>query len=114
MDVNVIQFLHPGGEHGIDDRKKMIKYWNHGPHKRKFLKARGQYVTARGTLSEQVPHSPGQRPGSSARRNVTPCKGKSMMKWLYFCPYRASLPSSIPPRVLPWAMDYIGLSARIC
>lgn len=55
MDVNVIQFLHPGGEHGIDDRKKMIKYWNHGPHKRKFLKARGQYVTPRGTLSEQVP-----------------------------------------------------------
>lgn len=57
MDVNVIQFLHPGEEHDVDDRKKMIKYWNHGPHKRKFLKARGQYVTdvARGTLSEQVP-----------------------------------------------------------
>ena len=57
MDVNVIQFLHPGEEHGVDDRKKMIKYWNHGPHKRKFLKARGQYVTdvARGTLSEEMP-----------------------------------------------------------
>lgn len=52
MDVNVIQFLHPGEEHGVDDRKKMIKYWNHGPHKRKFLKARGQYVTDSGTLSE--------------------------------------------------------------
>lgn len=57
MDVNVIQFLHSGEEHGVDDRKKMIKYWNHGPHKRKFLKARGQYVTdvARGTLSEEMP-----------------------------------------------------------
>lgn len=57
MDVNIIQFLHPGGEHGVDDRKKMIKYWNHGPHKRKFLKARGQYVTDvdHGTLSEEMP-----------------------------------------------------------
>lgn len=55
MDVNTIQFLHPGEEHGVDDRKKMIKYWNQGPHKRKFLKAQGQYVTASGTLSEQVP-----------------------------------------------------------
>lgn len=39
MNVNIIQFLHPGGEHGVDDRKKMIKYWNLRPHKRKFLKA---------------------------------------------------------------------------
>lgn len=55
MNVNIIQFLHPDEEHGVDDRKKMIMYWNQGPHKRKFLKARGQYVTASGTLPEQVP-----------------------------------------------------------
>lgn len=57
MNVNTIQFLHPGEEHGVDDSVKKIKYWNQGPHKRKFLKARGQYVTddAHGTLSEQMP-----------------------------------------------------------
>lgn len=57
MNVNTIHFLHLVGEHGVDDRKKMIKYWNEGAHKRKFLKARGQYVTdvALGTLSEEMP-----------------------------------------------------------
>ena len=57
MDVSVIQFLHPGGEHGVDDKKKMIKYWNQGPHKRKFLKAQGQYVidAAQGSLSDPMP-----------------------------------------------------------
>lgn len=54
MKLNVVQFLHPSGEHGVDDRKKMIKYWNQGPHKRKFMKVQGQYVTDQGTLSEQM------------------------------------------------------------
>lgn len=53
MNINFIQFIHPGGEHGFDDRKKLLKYWNQGPHKRKFMKVQGQYVTDQGTLSEQ-------------------------------------------------------------
>lgn len=28
MEVNVVQFFHPGGEHGIDDEKAMVKHWN--------------------------------------------------------------------------------------
>ena len=40
----LFQFFHPGGEHGIDDEKAMVKHWNKGAHQRKFLKAKGRYV----------------------------------------------------------------------
>nr|DAT11608.1 MAG TPA: hypothetical protein [Caudoviricetes sp.] len=32
-----------------------------------------------------------------------PCKGRSMIKYFYFCPYRASQLCSILPRALPRA-----------
>ena len=41
----VVQFIHPGGEHGPDEAGG--KRWNRGLHKRKFLRVPGEYLTAR-------------------------------------------------------------------
>ena len=41
----VVQFIHPGGEHGPDQAGG--KRWNRGLHKRKFLQVPGDYLTAR-------------------------------------------------------------------
>jgi hypothetical protein len=41
----VVQFIHPGGEHGPDEAGG--KRWNRGLHKRKFLQVPGEYLTAR-------------------------------------------------------------------
>lgn len=51
--VYIVQFTHPGGEHTLNrqEKKACIKEWNYGGHKRKFLKAVGQYVMDNGTLS---------------------------------------------------------------
>lgn len=45
-----VQFIHPGGEHWPDTAT--TKAWNTGPHRRKFLRARGQYVAS----PEEVEH----------------------------------------------------------
>jgi hypothetical protein len=39
---DLVQFLHPGGEHGQD--RPGFKDWNFGDHKRKFLLSEGTYV----------------------------------------------------------------------
>ena len=39
----VVQFPHPGGEHGPDAAG--VKGWNRGDHRRKFLKAPGRWRT---------------------------------------------------------------------
>ncbi len=51
--ILLVQFTHPGGEHVLtrQELKDCIKQWNYGPHRRKFLKAEGQYVKSEGTLS---------------------------------------------------------------
>jgi len=38
----IVQFIHPGGEQRPDDG--LVRQWNRGPHKRKFLKQKGKYV----------------------------------------------------------------------
>lgn len=40
---SIIQFIHPGWEHGFGkDDKYPVKNWNKGSHKRKFVKQKGQ------------------------------------------------------------------------
>lgn len=41
----VVQFIHPGGEHGPNQAGG--KSWNRGLHKRKFLSSRGEYLISR-------------------------------------------------------------------
>jgi len=54
MDDSVcfVQFLHPGGEHGPDDG--LLKRWNDGPHRRKFLIGQGQYLQGGVPIEEEV------------------------------------------------------------
>ena len=44
MFKKVVQFPHPGGEHGTDRQNETHKSWNTGRHKRKFLLSKGKYV----------------------------------------------------------------------
>jgi len=47
----IIQFFHPGGEHGHDKgNKNKKKSWNEGPHKRKFMSVTGDYLEKDGSL----------------------------------------------------------------
>lgn len=43
-ELLVVQFPHPGGEHGPD--RPGFKGWNLGGHRRKFMKARGHWRTS--------------------------------------------------------------------
>lgn len=47
---SLIQFTHPGYEHGPDRGSKNFKSWNTGGHRRKFLAAPGEYVMGNGRL----------------------------------------------------------------
>jgi hypothetical protein len=51
--VLIVQFTHPGGEYTVSHKELSngVKEWNYGPHRRKFLKAVGQYVMDNGSLS---------------------------------------------------------------
>lgn len=53
--VLIAQFTHPGAEHHLSriEKRDGIKTWNYGSHRRKFLKAVGQYVQTDGTLSSK-------------------------------------------------------------
>lgn len=42
---SIVQFIHPGPEHGHDVGNKNLKSWNHKKHKRKFLQSNGFYIT---------------------------------------------------------------------
>ena len=46
----IVQFLHPGGEHRPDDG--LLKTWNTGPHKRKFLVGGGRWRTATDSVDQ--------------------------------------------------------------
>lgn len=50
MSVYLVQFPHPGPEHGPGAASDMP--WNQGPHKRKFLRSPGRYVDESGALRE--------------------------------------------------------------
>src|SRR6266508_398552 len=49
MDLHrdVVQFMHPGAEHG---GPVGIKAWNSGAHRRKFLRLNGKYIEAIGAV----------------------------------------------------------------
>lgn len=53
--MKIVQFTHPGGEANPTNKeiRNGIKEWNYGSHKRKFMKARGQYVVDVDTLSSK-------------------------------------------------------------
>ena len=50
--LKVVQFMHSGKQHDIDDQQTMRKFWNCAAHMRKFMRAEGRYVDNAGTLSK--------------------------------------------------------------
>jgi hypothetical protein len=45
---SIVQFAHPGAEHGPDKRNGNRKSWNTESHRRKFLRSDGRYIDADG------------------------------------------------------------------
>lgn len=41
---SIVQFIHPGKEHGPDEKNSNYKNWNHKEHRRKFLQSQGLYI----------------------------------------------------------------------
>jgi hypothetical protein len=41
---SIVQFAHPGAEHGPDEKNGNWKAWNTGTHRRKFLRCKGRYI----------------------------------------------------------------------
>jgi hypothetical protein len=48
--LEIIQFTHPGAEHGFDSTDGSHKSWNTGPHRRKFMRVIGDYVDGNNCL----------------------------------------------------------------
>lgn len=45
---SIVQFAHPGAEHGPDHKGEKWKSWNTKSHRRKFLRAEGKHLNAEG------------------------------------------------------------------
>ncbi len=48
----IVQFTHPGPEHGPDSIRGNHKSWNAGQHRRKFMRAEGDYIAGNGRLGK--------------------------------------------------------------
>ena len=46
----IVQFTHPGAEHGPDSLGDTYKSWNMGPHRRKFMRCMGDHVNGSNRL----------------------------------------------------------------
>lgn len=91
--LQVVQFTHPGQEHGHDKHDPHIKSWNTGSHKRKFLLSKGSYVNTDDTISSGMITFWGEwEPPSSVRPLRQPNNNPLYPRWLH----KPLLPSSIP------------------
>ena len=91
--LSVVQFTHPGPEHGHDRNNPGIKSWNTGPHKRKFLLSKGTYVDKYDSVSSgQITFWGEWEPPSTVQALTQPQKNPLYPKWLH----RPYLPSKIP------------------
>jgi hypothetical protein len=52
--ASIVQFLHPGGEHGPDPRSPNFKSWNRTQHLRKFMTTKGKYVSENGLVESPL------------------------------------------------------------
>lgn len=85
-----VQFPHSGYEHKLTkvERKTtlnghMLKYWNCGSHKRKFMKAKGKYLDSKGVLSESDLYFWGEWEPTSYATEIDPnADGHKLPKYL--------------------------------
>lgn len=89
----IIQFTHPGIEHGPDAPGGDSKSWNSGDHRRKFMMSKGDHVAANGSLvSDKELIFWGEWEPPSKVEALGKCPDKFHPRWLH-SPY---LPSAIP------------------
>ena len=95
----IVQFTHPGQEHGPDSTGGICKSWNSGAHRRKFMMAEGDCVAADGRLiSDQKLTFWGEWEPPSKVEALAKCPDKFHPRWLH----SPCLPSTIPsPAQLP-------------
>lgn len=92
--LQIVQFTHPGLEHGHDKKDLHYKSWNTGPHKRKFLVSEGSYVAHDGSVASDGLTFWGEwEPPSAVKPLRQPNDDPLYPKWLH----RPLLPSKIPP-----------------
>ena len=92
-NAQIVQFTHPGIEHGPDQKGKDLKSWNTGGHRRKFMRAKGNYVASNGKLitgKEQLFWGEWEPPSKVAALPESP--DALQPRWLHI-PY---LPAEIP------------------
>jgi hypothetical protein len=92
----IVQFTHPGSEHGPDFPSGDLKHWNIRGHKRKFLAARGQYVNGKRLQDGDLTFWGEWEPCSRVERLVLPGRNRDLPKWLHHplwpCPEDCRLP----------------------
>lgn len=89
----VVQFTHPGKEHGPDKDDPNFTSWNTGPHKRKFLVSKGTYVDNEGAvLSGRITFWGEWEPPSSVKALKQPNQNQFYPNWLH----KPLLPSTLP------------------
>ncbi len=88
----IVQFTHPGSEHGPDKGNKSHKSWNAGTHKRKFLLTNGDYVNNNNKVYSDNLMFWGEWEPPSIVSSLDNQNDKLMPKWLH----RPYLPKAIP------------------
>ncbi len=109
---SIVQFTHPGHEHGPDSTGGNSKSWNSGDHRRKFMMAEGDYAAANGRLvSDKELVFWGEWEPPSKVEALGKCPDKFHPRWLH-SPY---LPSAIPsPAQLPGSCSSSSKRFKAC
>ena len=87
--VLLVQFTHPGDEHLLTHQETAshLKLWNYGPHRRKYLKAKGQYIEAGHLSTEHDLLFWGEWEPTSEPLNVTRVSGTGVMPTYIHIPF---------------------------
>jgi hypothetical protein len=92
----IVQFTHPGQEHGPDFVSSNHTSWNTCAHKRKFLAARGQYVNGDSLVDGDLMFWGEWEPCSRVERLALPGRNRDLPQWLHHplwpCPEDCRLP----------------------
>lgn len=89
---HLIQFTHPGAEHGPTAGNTNFCDWNRGPHKRKFMQAKGRYVDASGGDHDGLLRFWGEWEPPSRVSQLDKQKDPLLPRWLH----EPLLPQPIP------------------
>lgn len=79
---HIVQFTHPGKEHGHDKGNPTFKSWNFRNHRRKFLLCNGKYINSKNTVNEDSLVFWGEWEPPSEVSQLYQQNDNSLPKWL--------------------------------